>query len=348
MKKRVLIFLALFTLAGLFAAQANAVTVNTEHGLVYYLWDSEANEGENRSNNTPTNQMGIGFAEVDGTSAMKLTYAPNGAGKDPYYSLRAVALDDCKYCVINYYYETPDPSKTAGGRFWYLDGASGKWAYLNFDYKPNEWVKQVISFTPEDAGFSGDEWQASGKTCGWFRLNVNLTENYDALYIRSIAFFKTREEAEKFDGLADTKAYTDLRLQALSLKPERYSNFDAVTAALANDASDVFYSYEQPRLDEAYNQLKTALDALSIKSEHGEAQLPAVDKIPVLGAYPAGQTEPSTAPTATEPVTTPANVKPGDSSGCNALIGSATAGLSIGGVALFALLCAKKEKKERE
>lgn len=291
MKKLLILLLAvlLVTAPAVLTASAGAA-VDDEHGVGYFLWLTAADANACASGGEPQNQTTFDYGEIDGEAGVKLTYAPNGAVFDPYYSLVKLNLKQYKYCVMRYYFETPTDRDGGGNIFVRFDSNGGGSLYKNLTYEKNMWTTIYLDFTDVTKQWADDNAQIT-----WLRVGHKVEEG-EAFYIKYMAFFETMEEAEEFTGLADHASYNDTAAMAKALKAADYTNFELVENALKVDVSNCFFASEQEKIDNAERGILEAIGKLEkVPEQHGEKKTPSV---PALEEITEAPTEaPTDAPT---------------------------------------------------
>lgn len=248
-----------------------AASVDDEHEVAYFMWLSASDPGACASGGEPQNQTTLDFGDIDGESGVKLTYAPNGAVFDPYYSLVKLNLKHYKYCVMRYYFETTTDRDAGGNIFVRFDSNGGGQIYKNITYEKNCWTTVYFDFTDV-----AKQWDDENAQITWLRIGHKVEEG-EALYIRYMAFFDTMEEAEAFTGLADHTSYDNVAAMAKAMKGDEYTNFDLVTNALKVDVSGCFFASEQEKIDNAEKGILEAIGKLEkVPEQHGDKKQPSV------------------------------------------------------------------------
>ncbi|MCQ2430777.1 MAG: hypothetical protein MJ192_10665 [Clostridia bacterium] len=334
--KKLLTFLLLVcvTVSSAVICVSAGAAVDKEHGIGYYLWLDASDANNCKSGGEPLNQTTLDFAEIDGEAGVKMTYAPNGAGFDPYYSLVHLDLGKYRYCVMRYYFECPTDRSAGGNIFVRYDANGGGQIWKNVTYENNCWTTVFIDFT------QGTKWPDENPQISWFRIGHKSQEG-EALYVRFIAFFETMEEAEAFEGLADFGSYNDTVAMAKSLKADEYTNFDLVEKALAEDVSGCFFSDEQYLIDNAEKNILNAIGQLKrLPEPHGEYRAPSAEVLELLTEAP---TEAPTAPPTEPDVTAPEEPDTQPAGGCGGLICMPAI---LGVCVCLALSAAKRREKK--
>lgn len=278
MKKLLILALTVAVLASLGAIFCSAVTRDEAREIIYYTWGGVS---DNISGSEPLNWLSLDYGEVAGESGVRLVYAEGAGPYDPYYSMSKIDFNEYKYCSIRSYFDTPAGREGVKSSFLvqFSSNAGGNIIYVPVHNPANQWTTEIVSFKVED-GVSA-EWPDKGAVVHWFRYNAAVKEG-ESIYIKWIAFFKTREQAEAFEGFADRSAYEKAVLAAGALRPAEYTNYGILEEALAKaeEVSDLIFVDDQPAIDAAEKAVRDAMDALiSVRDTRGDALKPEVTSV---------------------------------------------------------------------